>query len=225
VDDDRTPIVLVHGFASSFEHTWAKNGWVDILGDLGRPVTGMDLLGHGSAERPVDPDAYQAIEEQVAAALPDGPLDGVGFSAGGLVLLRLAVSHPGRFRRLALLGVGDNAFGGGDPASVIAALQGEGDPEDIAGEVFRRMAESAGNDPAALVAFLRRASVPLTEADLAAVTVPVLLVFGERDMIGSADRLAAALPQSRLVLVPGVDHFATVSDFAVIDAVVRFLEG
>lgn len=215
---------MVHGFASSFDHTWRKNGWVDILGDLERPVVAVELLGHGTAPRPTDPSAYAEVEALVVAALPEEPFDAVGFSAGAGILLRLAVDHPGRIRRLALLGLGDNVFSGGDAAPIIKALEGEGDPEDIQGELFRRLADSAGNDPAALVAFLRRHGRPLGEDQLAAVDCPVLVVFGDKDFIGSADRLVAALPAVELVPLPGVDHFATPSDFGAIDAVVRFLD-
>jgi pimeloyl-ACP methyl ester carboxylesterase len=197
---------------------------VDILGDLGRPVVAVELLGHGTAPRPTDPAAYLEVDELVNAALPEGPLDAVGFSAGAGILARLAVDHPGRFGRLALLGVGNNVFGAGEPGAIIEALEGRAGPEDIQGELFRRLAETAGNDPAALVAFLKRPSRPLTEAELATVSVPVLVVLGERDFIGSADRLVAALPDAELVNLPGVDHFATPSDFGAIDAVMRFFE-
>ena len=222
--DHSGPIALVHGFASSFDHTWKKNGWVDILGDLGRPVAAVDLLGHGTAPRPTDPAAYAEVDDLVDRALPDGPLDAVGFSAGAAILLHLAVDHPGRFGRLALLGLGDNVFGGTEPMVTIDALEGRAGPEDVQGRLFRRLADSAGNDPEALVAFLRRPSRTLTEAELATVECPVLLVLGDRDFVGGADRLVAALSRAELVILPGVDHFATPSDFGAIDAVMRFLE-
>jgi pimeloyl-ACP methyl ester carboxylesterase len=215
---------LVHGFASSFDHTWRKNGWVDILGDLDRPIVPVDLLGHGTAPRPTDAAAYGEVDELVFQALPEGPLDAVGFSAGASVLLHLAVDHPGRFKRLALLGVGDNVFGGSEPMLTVDALEGRTGPEDVQGRLFRRLAESAGNDPAALVAFLRRPARTMTESELSPVTCPVLVVLGDRDFIGGADRLVAALPRAELVVLRGVDHFATPSDFGAIDAVMGFLE-
>ena len=184
----------------------------------------VDLLGHGTAPRPTDVAAYADVDEQVNAALPEGPLDVVGFSAGARVALRLAVDHPGRFRRLALLGLGDNIFGGAEPMLTVEALEGRTGPEDIQGRLFRRLAESAGNDPRALVAFLGRPVRPLTEADLAVVDIPVLVVLGDRDFIGGAARLTAALPRAELVTLRNVDHFATASDFGAIDAVMRFLE-
>jgi len=50
------------------------------------------------------------------------------------------------------------------------------------------------------------------------------VVFGDKDFIGSADRLVAALPSVQLVPLAGVDHFATPSDFGAIDAVITFLD-
>ena len=52
------PVVLVHGFGTSFELTWVHNGWVDLLADEGREVIGVDLLGHGGAPKPHDPAEY-----------------------------------------------------------------------------------------------------------------------------------------------------------------------
>jgi len=219
------PVVLVHGFASSFEHNWSRTGWVDIVGDLGRPVVGVDLLGHGTSPRPTDPAAYAEVLDLVIAALPDGLVDAVGFSAGGDSLLRIAAREPARFHRLALLGVGDNVFGGGEADPIAGALRGETGEEDVRGELFRRLAVSAGNDPDALLAFLARPSSPLTEAELGAIHCPVLLVLGDRDFVGPADRLLGALASAELVTLRGVDHFATPADFGAIDAVVRFLEG
>ena len=41
-------------------------------------------------------------------------------------------------------------------------------------------------------------------------------------MVGPADRLVAALPSASLVILPGVDHFSTPSDFGAIDATMKF---
>jgi pimeloyl-ACP methyl ester carboxylesterase len=88
--------------------------------------------------------------------------------------------------------------------------------------LFRRLAQSTGNDPRALAAFLRRPRLPLRIEDLSSIDCPVLVVLGARDFVVSADRLVAALPSASLVSVPGVDHFATPSNFGVIDATMRF---
>jgi len=218
------PVLLIHGFASSAEHNWRRPGWLDLLADAGRETIAVDLLGHGTAPKPTDPAEYQEVEARVAAAIDQHDvLDAIGFSAGAHVLLRLAAAQPARFRRLALLGVGSGALDRTDPGPIVAALTGEPDPENVRGMVFRRLADSPGNDRAALIAFLRRPQAPLTAADMAAITCPVLVVLGDQDPAGPGDGLVAALPDARLVTLRGVDHFATPSDFGGMQAVMDFL--
>jgi pimeloyl-ACP methyl ester carboxylesterase len=214
--------VLLHGFASSFEHNWRQTGWVDILADFGCEAPEIDLPGHGSSARPTDPQAYADVEEEVYQALPPGALTAVGFSAGADLLLHLAIAHPERFEKIALLGVGDNVFETGDASLFVDALVNEAEPEDVQARLFHRLARSTGNDPQALSAFMRRTRHPVREEELAALDCPVLVVLGDRDMVASADRLVAALPSATLVTLAGVDHFATPSDFGAIDATMRF---
>jgi pimeloyl-ACP methyl ester carboxylesterase len=218
------PVLLVHGFASSFDHGWREPGWVDVLADEGLEVLGCDLLGHGRAPRPLDPGSYRAVEELVADAVAGHPeLDGVGFSAGARVLLTLAASDPSRFRRLVVLGVGENLFRDEDPEPIAEALEAEGEPEDARAALFARLARSTGNDRRALAAFLRRPVPRLGRAELERVRCPVLVVLGEHDFAGPADPLLEALPDARLVVVPGTDHFATPRDARAMAAAVAFL--
>jgi pimeloyl-ACP methyl ester carboxylesterase len=216
-------IVLLHGFASSFDHGWKQTGWVDILSDFDCTAPEIDLPGHGTSPRPTEAEAYADVEGEVLAQLPEVVPAAVGFSAGGDLLLRMALADPGRFERFVLLGVGDNVFEPSDPGSIVAALESEEEPEDVQARLFRRLAESAGNDRSALSAFIRRPRSPLSARDLSSVDCPVLVVLGSRDFIGGADRLVEALPSGSLVTLAGVDHFSTPSDFGAIDATVRFL--
>jgi pimeloyl-ACP methyl ester carboxylesterase len=217
-------LVLLHGFASSFDHGWRQTGWVDILSDFDCTVPEIDLPGHGSSPRHTDAEAYTDVEGEVFRSLPaPGPLTAVGFSAGADILLRLAIAHPGSFERIALLGLGDNVFERRDASTLAQALERDDEPDDVVTRLFYRLAASAGNDPKALSAFISRARPPIKEHDLSKVTCPVLVVLGDRDMTTSAARLVSALPSASLVTLAGVDHFATPSDFGAIDATMRFL--
>jgi pimeloyl-ACP methyl ester carboxylesterase len=217
-------LVLLHGFGSSFDHNWQQTGWVDILADFGVTVPVIDLPGHGSSPPLTDPADYADVDEVVRSGLPaDGTVAAVGFSAGAELLLRLAVAEPERFDRIVLLGLGDNAFESGDPAALVTALESSGEPEDVRARTFHRLARSAGNEPRALSAFLRRPRQPLTEEELSRLHFPILVVLGDQDWVGPADRLMAALPSASLVTLAGVDHFATPSDFGAIDATMKFL--
>lgn len=220
------PVLLVHGFASSYERNWREPGWVDILADEGRKVIGFDLPGHGDADKPHDPDAYAGMEAAVVSALPgDGQVDAIGFSLGGQLLLKVAATDPGRFRRIVVGGVGDNIFRHDDPEAAARAIEtgtaSEGDPG--VAQAFAVFAKAPGNDPAALAACLRRPRTPVSPGDLAGVKVPVLVVLGDRDFAGPADKLMAALPDARLASLAGADHFGTPKDFRFIEAALGFL--
>jgi pimeloyl-ACP methyl ester carboxylesterase len=220
------PVLLVHGFASSFERNWREPGWVDLLEDEGRTVLGIDLLGHGDAAKPHDPAAYGGLTEEVAAALPVGELvDAIGFSMGAGLLLRVAAAQPGRIRRLVVGGVGANVFRTSSSEAAAKAIEAgeaaEGDP--VVAQAFATFARAPGNDPAALAACLRRSDEPLRPETLSTVDCEVLVVLGDRDFAGPADPLMAALPNARLVTLHGADHFGTPKDFRFIDAALEFL--
>jgi pimeloyl-ACP methyl ester carboxylesterase len=218
------PVLLVHGFATSCARTWGDNGWIDLLTDAGRDVIGVDLLGHGDAPKPHDPAAYDQLEALVAAQLPTGPVDAIGFSLGARVILTLAVEAPDRFRRLVVAGVGANLFRREVNDEIAAAIRGESEGDNPEAQYFAGLARQPGNDVEALLACWARPRPDLDDGRLAKVTCPVLVVLGDRDFAGPADPLLEALPDATLETMPGVDHFATPKDFGFIDAALAFLD-
>lgn len=223
------PIALLHGLATSFDRTWRDNGWVDLITDAGREVVRVDLLGHGKAPKPYEPEAYLELEAHALSQLPDEPVDAIGFSLGARTLLFLAATRPDRFRRLVVAGVGRNLFQRDEEhgRAIAEALTGHPDPENPEAVHFAQLADAPDVDREALGAFLRRppqTHLELTEALLAGVRHPTLVVLGDRDFAGPADPLLAALPDARLVTLKGVDHFATPKDFGFIDAALEFLD-
>jgi pimeloyl-ACP methyl ester carboxylesterase len=217
------PVVLLHGFATSSARTWGDNGWLDLLGDVGRQALAIDLLGHGTAEKPHDPAAYEAMEALVLAQLPDEPVDGIGFSLGARVLLTLASEHPERFNRLVLTGVGANLLRTEGSDLILRAIEGDGDPTNPVVQYFAGLAQHPDVDRAALAACLRSPRPALTPERLSAVQLPVLVVIGDMDFAGPGEPLAEALPHAELVTLRNVDHFATPKDFGCIDAALDFL--
>ncbi len=223
------PVVLVHGWGGSFTTTWERSGFTALLADVDREVIGIDLLGHGAAPKPHDPDAYGDLTERVFAAMPDGPVDAVGFSLGALTLLRAAIAQPSRFRRLVLAGIGRNVFERDDEATqrIIQAIEaGTGDSgHDNRARLFAQYAHQTGNDPVALAAIMKRApGAEPTLEQLATVTCPVLVAVGDQDFVLPADRLIEVLPDARLVTLRRTDHFATPESFDFIDATLEFLD-
>jgi pimeloyl-ACP methyl ester carboxylesterase len=216
-------VALVHGFATTSARTWGENGWLDLLGDVGRKPLPIDLLGHGTADKPHDPAAYEAMEELVLGQLPAEPVDAIGFSLGARVLLTIACDHPERFEHLVLTGVGANLLRTDTSDLVLRAIEGEGDPTNPVVQYFAGLASHPDVDREALAACLRCPRPLLTPERLAAVQLPVLVVIGDKDFAGPGEPLADALPQSTLVTLRNVDHFATPKDFGCIDAALDFL--
>ena len=220
-------MVLVHGWGGSFASTWDRSGFTALLADAGREVIGVDLLGHGTAPKPHDAAAYADLTSRIVEQLPDAPADAVGFSLGALTLLRTAVAMPHRFRRLVLAGVGRNVFERDDAitARIVAGIEGTADPDDNIARLFGQYAHIEGNDPAALAAVMRRPDpAPLTPADVAGVTCPVLIALGDNDFAQPAAALLAALPDASYVELRNTDHFATPESLPFVDAVLRFLD-
>jgi pimeloyl-ACP methyl ester carboxylesterase len=216
-------VALVHGFATSSARTWGDNGWLDLLADAGRTPLPIDLLGHGSADKPHDPAAYDALESLVAEQLPAEAVDAVGFSLGARVLLTLATESPERFERLVLTGVGANLLRSDPSDLVLRAIEGDGDPTNPVVQYFAGLAAHPEVDRAALAACLRSPRPALTPERLSRAQLPVLVVIGDQDFAGPGEPLAEALPDATLVTLRGVDHFATPKDFGCIDAVLDFL--
>lgn len=226
------PVVLVHGWGGSFATTWRQSGFSALLEDAGRSVIGVDLLGHGTAPRPHEAEAYSDLTLRIEDVLPDEPVDAVGFSLGAMTLLRLATRTPERFSRIVLAGIGRNVFDrdASGAQRIAEGLEAVRDGAELGSleqtvRLFVQYAQQPGNDLDALTAIMRRPSGPELEPSLlAAVTCPVLVVVGDKDYVYPADELAAAFPDGRSVTLPRVDHFRTPEDFGFFDATLEFLD-
>lgn len=220
------PIVLIHGFGTSAEMTWRHNGWIDLIEEAGREVKAIDLLGHGESPKPTDPEEYRQVTQYLLDEFPECPVDAVAFSHGARLLLELAVEKPERFNRIVIAGIGENLFRQ-EPDRRKAILEAVKSGESLDPELryFANLPDLPGANRSALVAFMQRPDSPeITEEKLRQVSCSTLVVLGEHDFAGPADRLVAALPNSNFIELKGVDHFATPKDFGFIDAALTFLE-
>lgn len=217
------PVLLVHGFTTSASRTWQESGWIELLKEAGREVIAPDLLGHGDAPKPHDVEAYSEVEALVAAVLPDEPVDAVGYSAGARILLALASESPERFHRIVIGGLGGSLFRQREGNPILDALEGRGDDQDIVGMHFKSLAESDGNDPLALAAFIQRGQPRLDREHVAKITCPTLVIIGDQDFSGPGDVLAEALPAGELVTLRNVDHFGLPRSFDFVDKGLEFL--
>jgi pimeloyl-ACP methyl ester carboxylesterase len=227
------PIVLVHGFASSIDGNWASTGWIDTLTPI-RQVIALDCRGHGLSGKPREAQAYSGNEMvndviRLMDHLKIGKADLFGYSMGSAISLRALVLHPDRFRSVVLGGIGDMlAHSEGGRSNVVKALLAD-DPATISDPLakgFRVFAEANKNDLKALAAYQQASREPLKRHQLAGVSLPVLVVNGERDdLVGSPDKLVSAISGAQLTRIPDRDHLTVVPDQRFKEAVVRFLTG
>jgi pimeloyl-ACP methyl ester carboxylesterase len=105
------PIVLVHGFASSLEASWARTAWIDFLVSQGQTVVALDCRGHGLSGKPHDPDAYegnQMVDDVIAVTDAVGFDQSalMGYSSGGAIAINLLSRSPDRFTCAVVGGAG-----------------------------------------------------------------------------------------------------------------------
>jgi pimeloyl-ACP methyl ester carboxylesterase len=226
-------VLLLHGFAADHRANWVAPGVVDALVGSGRRVVAADARGHGASEKPTDPARYAgAAMVDDARALLDHlaitEVDVVGYSMGSMVASRLVPREP-RARALVLGGIGVRALQGPPPANgarVAAALLTD-DPSSITdpvGRDFRRFADRMGADRPALAA-IQRAPNRRQPGTFPDITVPTLVLIGDRDaLLGSPQQLADRIPGAVVRIVPG-NHITAVSAPSFRGAIVEFLDG
>ena len=227
---DGRPLVLIHGYMGHSGH-WVDSGIAGRLAERGYRVIMPDLRGHGDSAKPHDPASYppDVLADDGLALIEHLKLsdyDLVGYSFGGRTVARLLAR--GAAPRRAVIG------GQGLDAVLHAASRGEryrkvfgafgtgafepGTPERAIEDGVR----AANGDPEALLLALK-SFVNTTREELAAVTVPVLVLTGTDDGHNqTAKALAEALPHGQYTELPG-DHFTAMTSPEFESALTAFL--
>jgi pimeloyl-ACP methyl ester carboxylesterase len=226
------PIVLVHGFASSKEVNWVQPGWFATLTGAGRRVIALDNRGHGGSTKLTDPADYhtEKMAGDVCALLDHLGLprvDIMGYSMGARIAAFLAFEHPDRMRKVVIGGLGIHLVDGvGLPESIAEALEAPSldDVADPQGRMFRAFADHTHSDRQALAACIRGSRQVMTREQAASIRTPTLIAVGTKDPIaGSAEELAAIMPNARALPIPGRDHMLAVGDKVFKAGVLEFL--
>ena len=166
-------------------------------------VYALDTRGHGQSPRGAGPFTMARFAQDLLDFMDEQKLERahlLGFSDGGNIALTFTLLHPERVDRLVLNGA-NLGPGGVKPVIQIPIVLG-----------YRLASLFAGRSPEArlhaeiLGLMVNEPRIP-PEA-LKELRLPVLVIAGTRDMIREAHTrmIAGALPDSRLVLIPG-DHF------------------
>lgn len=241
--DDITPaggaertILLLHGYASNRNEGWRRTGWYGAFERRGMRVIALDQRGHGESQKLYEPQAYQRENlARDAIALLDHlgvrRADVFGYSMGTRTALQVAIDAPDRVSNLILGGVGGRMLEPPPPTrgpSIVEAMLAE-DPQTIENPMqrsFRHFADEQGEDRKALAAFAQTQNPPLDRDAMAALTMPVLIVAGQRDeTAGDPEDLARAFAKGKGVSVVGCDHFSAIPHALTKATVFDFLDG
>ena len=227
------PIVLVHGFASTKETNWLAPGWIDTLTRAGYRTIALDDRGHGASTKLYDPARYHsAVMAEDVRALMDHlgvpRADLMGYSMGARIVAFLALAHPERVGSLILGGLGIKLVEGvGLPETIAEALEAPSITEvtDPQGYAFRAFAQQTKSDLKALAACMLGSRQTVSRQEVARIAAPTLIGVGTKDSVaGSAEELAALMPNAVALDIPGRDHMLAVGDRAFKAGVLAFLE-
>jgi len=226
------PVVLVHGFASNKEINWVNPGWVATLTGAGMRAIALDNRGHGASSKLTNPAAYHSatMAEDLQALLDHLGIDRadvIGYSMGARIAAFLAMNNPARVRRVVFGGLGFRLVEGvGLSENIAVALEARSltDVSDPTGRLFRSFAEQTKSDLPALAACIRGSRQTLSRAQVATIKAPVLVAVGTEDKVaGSAQILAALIPNARALDIPNRDHMLAVGDKVFKAGVIEFL--
>jgi len=218
--DDRgtgRAVVILHGGAGPA----SVAGFADLLAKAtGTRVIVPTHPGFGGTARPDALATIRGLAEVYAGMLDSLDLRDatvIGNSMGGWIAAELALRHPARLGRIAIVdGVGIEV----DGHPVAGSLA----PAQLAEYSWYDPSKAPSLDPAALPPAAReifagnRATLalyggtmtdPTLRERLAAVDVPALVLWGEADRIADADygrAFAAAIPGARFELLPRTGH-------------------
>ncbi len=226
-----SPVVLIHGFASSLE-TWAA---VAPALTQAHRVISLDLKGFGWTDRPEGDYSPQAQARLVLALMNELKVTQaaiVGHSYGAAVALAVALAAPDRVANLTLVdafvyeeqlppffiwarasGLGETLFAlyydqRPDERLAMAFYDKSHVTEQLIEDVERAL-ERPGTKAAALAA-IRDQRFSQWQSDYQKVKAKTLVVWGREDKVTPlwvGERLARDLSQSRLVVYPRCGHF------------------
>jgi pimeloyl-ACP methyl ester carboxylesterase len=237
------PLVLLHGYVGDGPTTWSRQ--IEGLSDA-FTVVAWDAPGAGESSDPPETfrlpdfaDCLAGFVQALGLRLPNV----VGLSFGGGLALELYRRHPAIPKTFVLAGAYAGWTGSLPPdvveqrltqALALADLPADRLVDAVIPTLFSSSApaELVEGFAASMSGFhpvgLRTMSRSFAEADLRDVlphiSVPTLLLYGDQDVrapLHVAEAMHAAIPSSRLVVLPGVGHVSSVEAAGRFNAEVR----
>ena len=190
-----------------------------------------DTRGHGRSNRDTRPYGYDLMADDVVGLLDFLKIpktDVVGWSDGGILGLDLAIRHKDRIGRVFAFAANTVPSGVKDDVEknpTFAAFI------ERAGDEYRAHSATPGEYDAFVeqISKMWTSEPNWTDAQLEAITAPVLVVDGDHDEAIKREHteyIAATIPHAGLLILPNASHFAFLQDPELFNfAMVHFLDG
>lgn len=229
-DEAARPVILIHGLFSNAFVNWVRYGHAAKLAAKGRRVVMPDLRAHGDSAKPHDAAGFSddiLADDMLALiahlGLAPGDYDLGGYSLGARTTARMLVrgARPGK-AMLAGMGL-EGLLNLGNRADFFRkVLEGAGTHDKYSPEwMAEAFLKTTRGDPVSLLLLLDHFP-DIPRAALIEFEMPILILAGADDHDnGSAQALAAALPDAAFTEVPG-NHMSCVTLPALGDAVAEW---
>ena len=209
---ERAPVVtFVHGLAASKE-IWA--GQAERLSDRFR-VLRFDQRAHGESDSIAAPCSRHDLAADLVGLLDALGIEKsaiVGHSAGGVVAQQTAVDFPARVSALGLIGTAsecnDKTAEWYARCAALALAEGGASVMKLMGMKPERGPVPDGPGMAPVIEAMRTLNVDALTARLRSVTVPTLILVGDKDFLGVGGSviLSRTIGGSELEIVAGRGH-------------------
>jgi pimeloyl-ACP methyl ester carboxylesterase len=239
------PLLLLHGGLGSIEM------FGPVLTDLAakHQVIGVDLHGHGRTalgDREINLSDMGDDMAVIVKALGFDRVDALGYSLGGGVAFRLAVQHPDAVRRLVIVSAGFSTDGFHPDILPQQAQVGAASAEFLKDTPMYKTYEQLAPHPEDFGRLLDSMGAHMRQPfdfseDVKSLSMPVMLVFGDSDMVTSSHmaefynllggNLRDAgwqrehMSQNRLAILPDQTHYDMMFAPGLVPAVLPFLSG
>jgi len=199
-------LVLLHG---GLLHTeLLLNSFGVLLADDYR-VVGADRIGHGRTADDGEPFTYESMAAQTIALLEHlggAPKVLIGWSDGGVAALHAALARPELVKAMVLIGSTYHVSGSDNHG-----LAPDSEPYQwCKSEYAARSPDGEAHFDAVAERLFRlwRAEPQLTADDMARLTMPTLVMAGDRDSVTLEHVIDTyrALPDADLAIVPNAGH-------------------
>jgi pimeloyl-ACP methyl ester carboxylesterase len=204
------PLVLLHGFGGCTQN-WSP--FIPELSGHHRLIV-VDLRGHGHSTNPKNTFTHREAASDVFLLLDKLGIDhfsAMGISSGGMTLLHMATSQPGRIDSMVLISATSHF-----PDQARDIMRGASFvkmPQEVQ-EMYRNCATRGDEQIHQLITQFNALSINyddmnFTTESLSTITAHTLIVHGDRDRffpVEIPERISRSIPNATLWIIPGGEH-------------------